>query len=137
MGFAGLQRLGLGNTAAINAAWLLESLAASFLKNVWEAAWIPYTPSPISITFKYTSKIRSLDQKISLGDFNPGEDLELVKNYIKYFNFLVVFRSLIENEKSLSEFGFEFPTELKNYFEEFTKDETYKEDKFMLTYLKK
>lgn len=79
----------------------------------------------------------SLDQKISLGDFNPGEDLELVKNYIKYFNFLVVFRSLIENEKSLSEFGFEFPTELKNYFEEFTKDETYKEDKFMLTYLKK
>lgn len=79
----------------------------------------------------------SIDQKISLKDFNPKEDVELVKTYIKYFNVLVIFKCLLTNVEQLKKHNLNFPIELKDYFEKFTIDESYKDEKYMLTYLKK
>lgn len=79
----------------------------------------------------------SLEQKISLKDLNPKEDLNLVKNYIQHFNFLVIFKNLLTVTNHLRKYDIEFPNELEEYFEIFSKDESLKDEKLMFTYLKK
>jgi hypothetical protein len=79
----------------------------------------------------------SIDKKISLKNFEPKEDLELVKNYIKYFNFLMVFKLAISKNNALKTAINDSSIELEEYFEIFTKDENYKDNKYILTYLKK
>lgn len=79
----------------------------------------------------------SLEQKISLKDLNPKEDLNLVKSYIQHFNFLVIFKNLLNVTKHLREYDIDFPIELEEYFEIFSKDESLKDERLMSTYLKK
>lgn len=85
---------------------------------------------------KYYSYL-SIDKKISLEDFNPQEDLELVKNYIKYFNFLIVAKNSISQFESLNNINGYFPSEIMKLFRELLQDEEYKEEKYLNTYLKK
>lgn len=69
------------------------------------------------------------DKKISLNDFNPFEDMELIKGYIKYFNLLITFKNLIsKHEKLNSIIGKETTIEFENYFNDFMKDESYKDE---------
>lgn len=76
------------------------------------------------------------DQKISLQNFKPFEDIELIKDYINYFNLLVTLKNfstkyeklnlILEKESSI---------EFKNYFNELIKDESYKDENNKYTYL--
>lgn len=88
---------------------------------------------------KYYSYL-SIDKKISLEDLNPKEDLELVKNYIKYFNFLIAIKNALSKLEILKGANGSFPNELfelTENFEELLKDEEYKDEKYLNTYLKK
>ncbi|WP_299001321.1 hypothetical protein [uncultured Tenacibaculum sp.] len=74
-----------------------------------------------------------INKKISLSDFNPKEDIYLVKSLISFFNLLVTMKSVITITESL--FGKNI--ELEKIFLELTKDINPKEEKFKHSYLKK
>lgn len=79
-----------------------------------------------------------LDKKISLNNFNPNEDIELIKIYINYFNMLITFSTVISTSSQLNQLkelkGFK---ELKIHFTEITENISYKNDKQKLSYLSK
>lgn len=74
-----------------------------------------------------------INKKISLTNFNPKEDIYLVKLFISYFNMLVTTKNASLAQESL----FGKNTKLENSFLELTKDISYKENKFKYSYLNK
>ncbi len=74
-----------------------------------------------------------INKKISLSNFNPKEDILLVKHSIQFFNFLVLMKSTITSNKAL----FGENKELEKPFLELTKDISLKKREFKHTYLNK
>ncbi|NKI28196.1 hypothetical protein HCG49_16705 [Arenibacter sp. 6A1] len=74
----------------------------------------------------------NINEKISLDDLNPEEDVLLVKSFIRFFNLLIIMKSTISLNETLKE-----NTVLEKYFIELTKDENPKDEKFRDSYLKK
>lgn len=80
---------------------------------------------------KYYPNLK-IDKKISLTDFNPEEDIFLVKSFVTYFNLLICMKnSIIANEKVFGK-----NIDLEKIFLELTKDENPKEEDFKDSYLK-
>lgn len=77
-----------------------------------------------------------VDQKISLRDFKPFEDIELIKDYINYFNLLIAFKNFTSKyEKLKLILGEESSIEFEKHFDELIKDESYKDENNKSTYL--
>jgi hypothetical protein len=70
-----------------------------------------------------------VDQKISLVDFKPIEDIELTKAYINYFNLLIILKNFTSKyEKLKSILGEENSVEFEKYFDDLIRDESYKDE---------
>ncbi|MBA4320903.1 MAG: hypothetical protein C0412_21135, partial [Flavobacterium sp.] len=70
-----------------------------------------------------------IDEKITLENFNTKEDIGLIKHYVSYFNMLIVFKSFLSAKEKLNELiEKDYSIELDNYFNEFTKDISYKDE---------
>ena len=79
-----------------------------------------------------------VDQKISLHDFKPSEDIELIKTYIIFFNFLIIFKNCSNKYEKLNLIlGVESSIEFEKHFNELIKDESYKDENNKSTYLVK
>lgn len=79
----------------------------------------------------------SSEQKLSLKNFNPQADVELIKDYVKYFNVLIVLKCMLSATKNLEEYFDEYADKFEEYLENFLEDENYKDENHKLTYLKK
>lgn len=78
-----------------------------------------------------------IDQKLMLKDFNPRNDLELIKHHLNYFN-LLVFSLLIKYSIiELQTFNIEFDTEIINIIEKLFADENYKSEEYISYHINK
>ncbi|ESU20202.1 hypothetical protein FEDK69T_30160 [Flavobacterium enshiense DK69] len=79
-----------------------------------------------------------IDKKISLINFNPIEDIELIKAYVHYFNMLVTLKMALTKYSNYNNImGQESPNELESHFNELMKDKSYKDEDYKTTYLNK
>ena len=74
---------------------------------------------------KYYPNLR-IDDKISLTDFNPKEDIFLIKSFVAYFNLLISMKTtIIANEKVFGK-----NIDLEKHFLELTKDQSQKDESY-------
>ncbi len=79
-----------------------------------------------------------VDQKISLLDFKPIEDIELIKAYIQYFNLLIILKNFTSKYEKLKPIlGEENFEEFEKIFCDLIRDESYKDENSKSTYLVK
>ncbi|MBI6120544.1 hypothetical protein [Salegentibacter maritimus] len=81
---------------------------------------------------KYYPYLRQ-DQKLSIKDFNPTEDIILVQSFIHFFNFLISTRILMETKKELEGTNYH-SSELDKLFADLTEDIDPKEEEFQSTF---
>ncbi|WP_166388053.1 hypothetical protein [Polaribacter sp. 11A2H] len=87
---------------------------------------------PKNELLKYYPNLKP-DKKISLDDFNPKEDIFLVKSFLSYFNLLISLKNRITANEQI--FGKNI--DLDKSFLELTKDENIKKEDYKSSYLKK